>query len=261
MKYPAILKNAYLSARRRQVVIAYSGNLALHIEGLFKGKLSRHYETRNTKNITHEYLANTYGEVLSPEHAEFIIELAENTRCAGVDICKAKTKLYNVSGMYFNFYIDNGVLWLSFHNLEMASNRGEKQITIPLPPKQIQTATPEEEFEMTQIEKNNGDNLMLGGADKCKEWPCAGDKVCWSNGKRKGELKSICDGWAWIKDDSGEFVSLMAKFIKKPKTPEEELRDDIGVYLCEKYNFITGAESLEITDTLLMKYNITKKPQ
>ena len=34
-------------------------------------------EIYSHKNITHEYLQNTYGEVVSPEHAEFIIELAE----------------------------------------------------------------------------------------------------------------------------------------------------------------------------------------
>lgn len=146
---------------------------------------------RAFKNITPEYLANTYGEVASPEHAEFIIELAKAN----------KLRVYpDFNEIKANFFTLNKSSALFFYRNESSIDKDRcKKITIPLPPK----------------------------ADKqeVSEFPQVGDEVCWSNGKRKGELKSICDGWAWIKDDSGEFISLMSKFIQKPKTPEEELFD------------------------------------
>lgn len=124
-----------------------------------------------------------------------------------------------------------------------------------------QTLTSEEEFEMQQIMKNNGDNLVLGCEEsKCKEWPCVNDEVLTSDGNGVVRLLPDSKGY-YVVSVNGEYYQYQIDELSKPKTPEEELRDDIGVYLCEKYNFITGAESLEITDTLLMKYNITKKPQ
>ena len=112
------------------------------------------------------------------------------------------------------------------------------------------------------IDKNAGDNLVLGCEDsKCNECPQVGSIVTWGNKSVRGEVKALSDGLAWIKNEYGNYCSEYVSSLQKPKTPEEELRDEIGVYLCEKYNFITGAESLEITEKLLMKYNITKKPQ
>ena len=74
------------------------------------------------KNITREYLSNTWGVVESKEHAEFIIELA---------------KLHGFSvfmpiGSVNHFIIKDG---LSFHNCGKIKSTDLKQITIPLPPK------------------------------------------------------------------------------------------------------------------------------
>lgn len=280
--YPAFYEDKYGDV---YMCTTKSNHYAMDVGAWSNGEYEEEHKTDT--NITNQYLANTYGEVLSPEHAEFIIELAENTRCAGVDICKAKTKLYNVSGMYFNFYIDNGVLWLSFHNLEMASNRGEKQITIPLPPKQIQTATPEEEFEMAQIEKNNGDNLILGceqdfkvareivtelreeancsdeSPAKCKEWRCVGSVVTWGNKSVKGEVKALSDGLAWIKNEYGNYCTEYVASLIKPKTPEEELRDEIELI----FRSFSGNPAIligrhrELAIKFIKDFNITKKPQ
>ena len=210
----------------------------------------------NDINITREYLANTYGKVESKEHAEFIVELC---RIHGIPIIYSSKPSEAKS-----FEVNKGYISLHSIGINELNVSSQKLITIPLPPKQIQTATSKEEFEMQQIMKNNGDNLVLGCEDsKYEEWPCVGDEVCWSNGKRKGELKSICEGWAWIKDDSGEFVSLMSKYIKKPKTPEEELRDDIVQTIHNDiYHGLYEKQQLEVfANTLMSKYNITKKPQ
>jgi len=60
------------------------------------------------------------------------------------------------------------------------------------------------------------------------EWPKVGDEVCWSNGHRKGELKCIHDGWAWVKVDDNDFASIMAEKLKKPKTPEDILSEELA---------------------------------
>ena len=122
------------------------------------------------KNITREFLANTYGEVVSPEHAEFIIELAESDGCAGVEICKpriANLKVFH--DIYFNFYIDNGVLWFSFHVLAMASDRGEKQITIPLPPAKSTSASKVNRDIERAVKTKINDELSGGEVKKEKQ--------------------------------------------------------------------------------------------
>ena len=188
------------------------------------------------KNITHEFLQNTYGEVVSPEHAEFIIELAENAKCAGVDICKGKAALYGVSGMHFNFYIDLGVLRVSFSKLKMAKSRGEKQITIPLPPK----------------------------ADKqeSSEWPQVGDEVVavHENNGHKGKLLALTKKYAIISQGSGEqHLHLSSWALEKPKTPEEELRE----WMQERIGngMANNFDCEQITHDLLHHLDIKKKPQ
>lgn len=79
-------------------------------------------------NITHEYLANTYGEVVSPEHAEFIIELAE---LHGFTDCG-----YGKGDNLFLFKGDK-LLFIESKNTSKSPHCAikAKQITIPLPPK------------------------------------------------------------------------------------------------------------------------------
>ena len=251
MKYPAILKNGPSSVHRHQVVIAYSDNLALHIEGLFKGKLAKHYDTRNTVNITQEYLANTYGEVLSPEHAEFIIELAE---LHGFKFIGSKSDITTAkSFMIYNKEID--VYPVNFSSLSNVGCR--KKIKIPLPPKS-NTNTPEEDFEMQQIQKNNGDNLMFGGADKCKEWPCVGDKVQTSFGKGVIKLLPDIKGCYVILID-GVYFQLKLDEIKKPLTPEKELRDELINVMDNSTTAFVYAEHM--AKYLIEKYPEIKKPQ
>jgi len=216
------------------------------------GVPERGWNNRSFKNITGEYLANTYGKVESKEHAEFIVELAKN---AGLSV-------FTTASSVNHFIIKDG---LSFHNCEKIKSTELKQITIPLPPKQIQTATSEEEFEMQQIMKNNGDNLVLGCEDsKCEEWPCVGDEVCYKNsGNSKGVVLAIDGSVAWVKDNSGGYSILKIENLVKPKTPEEELRDEIELIIKESIDedYSPSANAEHITGEILSKYNITKKPQ
>lgn len=210
-------------------------------------------------NITHEYLQNTYGEVVSPEHAEFIVELGKNV--------KAEIGTEYRKGSFFNFYTGpNGELHLNFFDRHLAIDSGEKLITIPLPPKQIQTAATEEEFEMEHIMKNAGDNLVLGCEDsKCDEWPCVGGEVTLvSMGmtmyNKPVRLTYIGDGVGCYVDLTNGMEYTYAKretVFKKPKTPEEELRDDIRGIIAE--SILGNKTNGEITKILIDKYNI--KPQ
>ena len=205
----------------------------------------------NDTNITPEYLANTYGKVASKEHAEFIVELAEANNLTLVwGDPDSPVKSFKFRGDKLRLF--------ELETNELSDINGAKLITIPLPPKQIQTATSEEEFEMQQIMKNNGDNLVLGCEDsKCEEWPCVNDDVEYRNCKWKVAAKYKHMLMLVTLDDCG-FAVAEIKEVKKPKTPEEELRDDIkkAVYLVSE-----GEEdSLHIT-LILSKYNNTKKPQ
>lgn len=216
----------------------------------------------NFKNITREYLQNTYGKVVSHEHEEFIVELAKS---AGFSVFTTASSV--------NYFVIK--VGLSFHSCEEITSTELKQITIPLPPKAETKKWTPDFYEPGEPPKHFdcvcnkcGGKCCTGRCDKqeSSEWPQIGDEVCWSNGKRKGELKSICDGWAWIKDDGGEFVSLMAKFIKKPKTPEEELRDNLESEIKSMVNF-TNYNPRKIAEWIIggeiegLSYDIKKKPQ
>jgi len=213
------------------------------------GVPERGWDNRSFKNITGEYLANTYGKVESKEHAEFIIDLCKVNGIDFLDDYEGGVMWFNCKCGLLDFYIDKNT----------ASNDGEKLITIPLPPKQIQTSTSEEEFEMQQIMKNNGDNLVLGCEDsKCEEWPCVGDDVKYGNCKWKVIAKYKHMLMLVTLDDCG-FVLAEIKEVKKPKTPAEELRE----WLQERigYGIASGFDCEAIAHDLLHHLKITKKPQ
>lgn len=218
-------------------------------------------------NITPEHLKNTYGEVVSPEHAEFIIELAEN---AGFAFDGVNSELEDAKS--FMIYEDSFDIY-PFDAKELSNEDSRRKITIPLPPKQIQTATPEEDFEMAQIEKNNGDNLMFGGGDKCKEWPCVGDNaiVTLPDDYRlhygHGVVGNNVVVMALFKDGDidiaavnfdGSNYCFRVDMLQKPLTPEEELFDafwrEVGLFMNQS-NLNKGIFKAAFINS------ITKKPQ
>ena len=245
MKYPYIGKWEYINT----TVIFTDENAGIEIGG--EMSFRDDWTEINYKNITTEYLANTYGEVESKEHAEFIVKLAKTN---GLIVYEAS---YPIKRDYFAFS-KHGKLFF-FSEESQANFNKRKKITIPLPPTDTNTNTPEEDFEMQQIEKNNGDNLIFSGDNKCKEWPQVGDKVTWGNRLVTGEVKALSDGLAWVKSYHGNYRTERVELLEKPKTIEEELRD--GILDCDNFD-ITEDKAAQIANWLTQKgYNITKKPQ
>ena len=277
MKYPAIYQstvngNAILLFSDKQGVVldkheTVIGTSCGWIESAFK-------------NITAEYLANTYGKVESKEHAEFIDELCEVN---GIEVD-------SWDGREGYFSIDDRGLYFWFEE-EGAMEYGGKQITIPLP-QESEMSHYDDEREQAEIQhrmktgtlKENGDNLMFGGDDKCKEWPCVGDEVIVSSavGLRMSERTKCFDGKAGVlralfstkngtKACAVEFHDMACfcfhvDMLKKPKTPEEELRDEIAQVMSDSYARVTEvvkgkAMFRHYAEDLMANYNITKKPQ
>jgi len=224
IKYPTILK----SIDGSQTVVVYKDGSAYHIDGDFKGEYSKAYNTDDTVNAGKEVLASTYGKVESKEHAEFVVELA------GVNGVKCYSSYKSYSSNGFCFYVNGyGELTLAFMHIVKCMDNAEKPITIPLQPKQ--------------------------GGDS-DEWPMVGSKVNWGN-TSKGEVKSISDGFAWVKTNGGDYHTVYVSSLKKPKTPEEELRDDIELIIKESLDedYSPSANAEHIASEMLDKYNITKK--
>ena len=127
MKYPYIGKSIYSD----NLVLFNSkgcGALIDPTNSEYKGFVDWLNES-TVIDCTKEALQNTYGEVQSLEHAEFIVELGKN---ANAEISTEYSK-----GSFFNFYTGlNGELHLNFFDKNLAKDSGEKQIIIPLPPKE-----------------------------------------------------------------------------------------------------------------------------
>lgn len=194
-------------------------------------------------NVTNQFLSNTWGVVESKEHAEFIADLARSAGLVTPDTWSDTQSHFSIN--------HNGLIFWVFKFY--AESRGEKQITIPLPPK----------VELPEA----GHNLVFASSE-CKEWPRVGDEVTWGDLTHKGVVKSISDGFAWIKRDSGEYETVYISSLQKPKTPEGTLRDDlinrISSYLAVIPGLLDNPDeamyaSHQAACELLTKYNITPK--
>lgn len=109
-----------------------------------------------------------------------------------------------------------------------------KQITIPLPPKE----------------------------PEIKEWPQVGDEVETSDGN--GVVKLLADSKGYyVVSVNDEYYQYQIDELSKPKTPEEELRDEIiEVINNDVYKGVYSKEILSVfADALMSKFEITKKPQ
>lgn len=243
MKYPAIYRTRqgadYLYASKDSY---YSYTLKDWGESTFSD-INEHL---NDKNITAEYLTNTYGEVKSKEHAEFIVKLAE------------------VNGLINETVIAKGFpCWFSFSNDEIylfddevfAKDNGEKQITIPLPPE----------------------------CESVDEWPKVGSKALLNNdndyeldygenliGKEIEVINLFTDGeldMAVVKHDVANYC-FRIEMLSKPKTKEEKERDEIKEEIKEifreamksPFGFIYDSDE-KAANYLLERFDITKKPQ
>ena len=108
------------------IALVYSEGKSICMSGNYQGERSYMYNEAGVKNITREYLSNTYGKCESQEHADFICKLAEN---------------YGFSFPYRIFtnprFFSFSCKALIFFEIESAARTdGEKLIHLPLPPKE-----------------------------------------------------------------------------------------------------------------------------
>lgn len=198
-------------------------------------------------DITRKYLKNTYGKVESKEHAEFISKLCCTSGIETSDVWTSSNEHFTIDrdGLYF---------WDLKDSAEQYSG---KLITIPLPPKEPESK------EWPQV----GDDVLF----KCSETPkshedCNLDEHCivdtWFNGDElvvvaivtgfDGSLLPVVQN-----KRTKEVSAILKKLIKKPKTPEQELRDE----LIDDLSTMQRESNGYTAEMLLSKYNITKKPQ
>ena len=144
------------------------------------------------KNITHEYLSNTWGVVESKEHAEFIIKLAMSNNLGFYDDKDV------IECNYFTFNEDSK---LFFYEYEDELNKFRcKQITIPLPP-------------------------------KAKEWPQVGDEVTTSMGSGFVMMMPDKYG-SFVVDIKGFHHLLTIDELAKPKSKQDLLIEELQTKLC-----------------------------
>lgn len=186
-------------------------------------------------DITREYLQNTWGAVESKEHADYIIELAE---LHGFKVWRPSDGLARVT----HFVIYGGEIKMHSHNCASAiSNMELKKVMIPLMPQSKVDDMFEKESE---LHKSIADNLELEpnskqiaaiSPPKVKEeyWPNVGgeavsiysDKVC-------GEIMAIGIDNICFKLDSGNLVVMNIGEVKKPKSKQDILTEELQAKLC-----------------------------
>lgn len=204
------------------------------------------------QNITAEYLANTYGEVKSKEHAEFIVKLAEVNKVVVCDVYRDSHKFFAV--------IDSSLLF--FNSGAIAMKDGRKQITIPLPP----------ECEKPPIGGGGQSGAEFADAKNNtkqtdSEHPKVGDEVevCFESIVIGGKLLALTKEYAILSQGQREqHFHLNSWSLVKPKTPEQELRDDISDLAFNQFNddsYDLTHNAYYLAEKLISEYDIKKKPQ
>lgn len=194
-----------------------NGYKKIHVD---LNKTSSDWIEDNFKNITSEYLTSTWGVVESAEHAEFIRLLAIN---AGFEV-----GLWH-SNYYFTIY--NDVLW--FEDDEREASFKCKQITIPMPPK-------------SEVEKESSES----------KFPQIGDEVVYNGETYIVKLPKDKDGHIVV-DRNGSWCNPHVEDVEKPKTPEQELRDELISAMDDSNTAFIYAD--EMAKYLLSRYTITPK--
>lgn len=206
-KYPYIAKGSM-----GQIFLVHKARYGIHLEGVYKGEAVVEFSEIATKDITKEYLKNTYGKVESEAHREMLIKLAENAGF-GIDMAKLDWFCFLRGFLYF------------FSSEEIASNAGEKLITLPLPP-----------------EKTSDDWLQVG------------DEVTWGLAVN-WKVIAIHGDEAWLEHNSQTLVKKISD-LQKPKSDEDKLRDEVQTHIANQH--LSGNIS-RMADVLFEKYNITRK--
>lgn len=261
MKYP------YITIDQRKPVLIYKDRRGIYMvdKNDTLSDLDITYAKRQ-KNQTAKVLANTYGEVKSKAHAEFIVKLAENhgySLTGAVNKSNART-----------FVIDGENKLLFFMRGSSSFNGSTvKQITIPLPP-ECEERKPKEviangkkhtlnsvtgfyDFSVIDLGyatastleklKMADDYQVISFVDECNEgkedeWPKVGSKALLNNdndyeldygetliGKEVEVINLFTDGdleMAVVKHDVANYC-FRIEMLSKPKSKEEKDRDEI----------------------------------
>jgi len=206
------------------------------------GEFDSGWDESSFNDITREYLENTKIKIESPVHSEYVQEMAirYGFNWGGIE----SVKYTNASYLYFR--ADN-LISQGYNDCDFIAHP-KKEITLPLPPKSPPVSTVNRDIEREAWPKIGDDFIHKGELVTCISKGATSDGSEVLTFEFKGRMKhgSCWNDEAWV---------------QKPKSETEILRDEIAVMFCNKYNFITGEESLQITESLLSKYNITKKPQ
>lgn len=238
-QFPCILKGSH-------IWLAFDKHNATTLDsdhGKNRGNINFEYD--GFDNITAEYLANTYGEVKSKEHAEFIVKLAEvNGIPCGVD---------RIDMDYKVFYVIHGYLFFFVNEVNLSAEY--KQITIPLPPE----CESEDEWLMV------GSKALLNN-DNGYELDYGENLI----GKEVEVINLFTDGdldMAVVKHDVANYC-FRIEMLSKQKTKEEKDRDEIKEEIKEIFSeamkspfwFIYDSDE-KAANYLLERFDITKKPQ
>lgn len=272
MKYPAI----YESVEGSEYLYQNKDSYYCYERQIWDSSEPHHDCHHSDTNITAEYLANTYGEVKSKEHAEFIVKLAEGYGADNYSVIfldEAKSFVFDRVGD-LKFY--------KASPSELSSVSHLKLITIPLPPECEETEGNNmvaAKYEKTDRERTlelmhecyhemSGDfydfsqkfvgMVALNERESVDEWPKVGDEVQTSDGA--GSVKLLPDSKGYyvisIKD---EYYQYQLDELSKPKTPEQELRDELISAMDDSNTAFQYAEYL--SKYLLDQYELIKKPQ
>lgn len=152
MKYPYIGRGKVIDENKRSgvEVLFYARDAGVVVGGCDYDEVGEFYDIWNEshfENITREYLTNTYGEVESQEHAEFIIRLAESCGFAGYSLDRPFKPI-----KYFSIAVGS-LIFLS--TKDVAARHGGIKITLPLPPKE----------DDMKGEGVNNEEWLIGGCD------------------------------------------------------------------------------------------------
>ena len=166
-------------------------------------------------DLTKETLQNTYGEVLSPEHAEFIIELCEVN---GIEVFNG----FDIG--ITNFAIVKNEVIFTYGKPSVSEH--DKKITIPLPPKPEASAgelTTEEETELKSLCMVSALNNEI---ENQKTWPQVGDKVTVFG--RQGVLVLPADAnGMYVVESNGRYFIPKLSDMTKPKSKQDLLIEEL----------------------------------
>ena len=203
-------------------------------------------------DITEEYLADKKIKILSPLHSEYVQKLAFKY---GYGWQQGVTKVVrNIESKFLFFYKDDKDITHS-ENTRTFDHKPSQEITIPLPEDYVS------EEDDISLEESDVEEFKVGDQVVVK-YNCSFHEVCYA-----GKLLYLSDNHIIIEDEYDDEVHLERESytVCKPKTEEEKLKDE----LCEELFQYSGVRSRDggrevakaLTDLLLSRYSITKKPR